>query len=251
MTSWRGSGRRSLNRRRPPRIDETREKQMKRLRSRLVCIAHGALLGAFTGIVAGGAEYLGLLWNHAFSTDAAKAYWDITLVYAIVGLAGGALVGLVVGLMPPGRSNAAQGVAWVYTLFPPLVVLAYLLVWSTYRLGVPLTKLSNLLAYAASVLIAVALGAVLKKLSGAGAAGPARDRAASGGLPGAKLAVALGVLGLILLLGPPFWLERAHAVRTQGRTSWAGLGQQDRPNVVFIVIGETGADHRHMYGYSG
>lgn len=222
---------------------------MRPLKSRVACVIHGVLLGTFVGVLCGGLEYLVLFWRQAFSADVTRAYWDITLAHALVGLAGGTLVGLAVCVLLR-RRPAAQYVAWLYTLFIPLVVFAYLAVWATYQLGRPVLKPSNLAAYAGALAAAVLLGLLIKALGAiltvrGGAGNSVADR-----FVGLKLAVALGVVAVVLLLGPPFYLERAHAVRPPVRTTWGEVGQQDRPNVLFIVIDATRADHLPMYGYS-
>jgi arylsulfatase A-like enzyme len=218
------------------------------LRSYLACVIHGALLGAFVGIFCGGLEYLVLFWRQAFSIDVTRAYWDITLGHAVVGLAGGTLAGLAICVLVR-RRPAAQYVAWLYTLFIPAVLLAYLAVWATYLLGRPVLKPSNLAAYAGALIAAVLLGLLIKTL-GAVLAGRAAGDSVADRFVGLRLAVALGVVAMVLLLGPLFYLERAHAVRAPVRTTWGGVGQQDRPNVLFIVIDATRPDHLPMYGYS-
>lgn len=222
---------------------------MKPLKSYLACVIHGALLGAFVGVLCGGLEYLVLAWARAFSADVTRAYWDITMAHALVGVAGGTLVGLALCVLLR-RRPAAQYVAWLYTLFIPLVVFTYLAVWATYRLGRPVLKPSNLAAYAGALAVAALLGLLIKKLSVALAARGAAGDSVPDRFVGLRLAVALGVVAAVLLLGPPFYLERAHAVRTPVRSSWGNVGQQDRPNVIFIVIDATRADHLPMYGYS-
>jgi arylsulfatase A-like enzyme len=145
-------------------------------------------------------------------------------------------------------------VAWLYALFIPLVVFAYLAVWWTYRLGPPLLRPSTMAAWAGSLGVAIALGAGLLKIlsarlvSRASVPGTTGDR-----FVGLKLALALGVVAAVLLLGPPFYLGRAHAVRTPTRSAWDDLGKKARPgqpNVIVIVIDATRADHLPMYGYS-
>ena len=215
----------------------------------LTCLIHGALLGGFAGVLCGGLEYLVLFRERAFSVDVTRAYWNITMAHALVGLVGGTLIGVGVCVVLR-RRTASQCVAWLYTLFIPLVALAYLVVWATYRLGAPVLKPANLAAYAGSLMAAVGLGLLVRRLSAALARRGTAPNATGDYFAGLRLAVGLAVVAAVLLLGPPFYLERAHAVRTPVRNSWGSVGQQDRPNVIFIVIDATRADHLPMYGYS-
>jgi arylsulfatase A-like enzyme len=212
-------------------------------------MVHGAVLGVFAGALSGGIEYLALFSQQAFSVDPTRAYWNITLAHALAGLAGGVAVAVAVCIAFRRRPGPGH-VAWLYALFIPLVVFAYLAVWWTYRLGPPVLKLSNLLAYAGSLGVAVLLAALLRALSARLVARATAPEAAGDRFVGLKLAAALGVVAAILLLGPPFFLGRAHAVRTPARTSWGDLGQKSQPNVIVIVIDATRADHLPMYGYS-
>ena len=85
----------------------------------LTCLIHGALLGGFAGVLCGGLEYLVLFRERAFSVDVTRAYWNITVAHALVGLVGGTLIGVGVCVVLR-RRTASQCVAWLYTLFIPL-----------------------------------------------------------------------------------------------------------------------------------
>ena len=211
---------------------------------------HGALWGGFIGILAGGMEYLLLFLSQAFSSGLTKAYWDVLLPYAIVGLFGGTLTAVGVRIIF-GHPNAfRQHIARLVALFTALVVFCYLAVWATYRLGLPVLKLSNIIAYLAAVTVATVIGFLLHsalrdlllRLERRSNHSEHRFRL---GIP-----LALGVLSAVVLVLPPLYLERARSVQAVATGPPIGDMQGERPNIVFILIDALRADHLPIYGYS-
>ena len=127
------------------------------------------------------------------------------------------------------RRPAAQYVAWLYTLFVPLVVLAYLAAWATYRLGRPVLKPSNLAAYAGALVVAALLGLIIRRLSAALATRGAAERRRRS-LRGSEAGRRAGRAGAAVSAGPAL-LPRARPRRPRARCAPRGgrVGQQDRP----------------------
>lgn len=219
-------------------------------RDLVVQICQGALLGGFIGVLAGFTEYIVLFLSQAFSGDLSRAYWDIVLPYAIVGLLGGILVAVGLRLALGNAASFSQQIARLFASFIGLVLLSYLGVWATYQLGLPVLKLSNIIAYLASAVFATAIGlllnrvlkALLLRLEGRSNRSLSFLRVAT--------PLALTVLVAVVLLLPTAYLERANSVRLAAAGSLTDDTQGKRPNVVFILLDALRADHLPIYGYS-
>lgn len=208
-------------------------------------LVHGGLLGAVAGCLAGGAEYVAL--REAFS-GGTRGWWDILVPYVVAGAGGGLLIALL--LWPVTRrvasvsQSAGRQIAWITAA----VVGAYVVVWSTYALGRPVLKVSNLVAYALTVVLMAGIAWLLQRVA------PRLlgrvDGAAAWHSP-LRALVPLGslVVGSIFLLVPPVLLARDAGTATAAvRPASAGPGE--RPNLIVIVIDTLRADHLPFYGYS-
>lgn len=219
---------------------------MTSLRSELERVCHVSLLAGLIGAFAGLGEYAYLFLNSAFPDNPFQAYWNIVLPYTIVGLVGGVLVaaGLRLALY---AGSYGRRVTRVSALLIALTAFAYLIVGTTYQLGPPLLKLSNLLAYLGSAVVAVGIGILLHR-----ARRPMRFRVERKSRPAllrVGMPLAVSVLGPAALLLPTVYLRSGQAVEAVPTTSTrATLGT--RPNIIIILIDALRADHLPMYGYS-
>lgn len=211
---------------------------------------HGALWGGFIGILAGGMEYLLLFLSQAFSGGLTKAYWDVLLPYAVVGLFGGTLTAVGVRLILGNPNAFRQHIARLFALFTALVVFCYLAVWATYRLGLPVLKLSNIIAYLAAATVATVIGLLFHRALHALLLWLEQRRNHSEHRFRLGIPLALGVLSALVLVLPPLYLERARSVHAVATGSPIGDMQGERPNIVFILIDALRADHLPIYGYS-
>ena len=210
----------------------------------------GALLGGFVGVLAGFTEYLILFVGRAFSGDLTKAYWDIVLPYTIVGLLGGMLLAVGMRLVFGKRLSFSQHIARLFSSFIGLVFLSYLVVWTTYRFGLPLLKLTNIIAYLASAAAATVTGLLLNRALQAVLLPVERRNPRSLRIFRTAMPLALCSLIAVLVLLPTAYLERAHSVQVAAAGSPGDDAQKKRPNVVFILIDALRADHLPIYGYS-
>jgi arylsulfatase A-like enzyme len=223
---------------------------MKRLWSCVELLYLGALVGGFVGIVTGSAEYVYLFFGEAFSDNLAKSYWDIVLPYTLVGICGGIPIALGVRLLRGRPASFGQGLTRLFAACAALGLFAYLMVWATYWLGLPVLKLANLVAYVAAAGVATVVGLLLRRLFGALYARLERLDNPIGHAFRAWMPLALGGLIAGLLLVPPMSLQgMEEAQETHAEAALEGTSQ-NRPNVVFILIDALRADHLPMYGYS-
>ena len=223
---------------------------MKQSWNRLERFCNGALLGGFIGVLAGFTEYLILFVGRAFSGDLTKAYWDIVLPYTIVGLLGGMLLAVGMRLVFGKRLSFSQHIARLFSSFIGLVFLSYLVVWTTYRFGLPLLKLTNIIAYLASAAAATVTGLLLNRALQAVLLPVERRNPRSLRIFRTAMPLALCSLIAVLVLLPTAYLERAHSVQVAAAGSPGDDAQKKRPNVVFILIDALRADHLPIYGYS-
>lgn len=145
--------------------------------------------------------------------------------------------------------SVSQHMARLGAALVAAVALSYLVVGFTYRLGLPLLKLSNLLAYLASIVMAAGIGWLFYRFVHAVLSRVARNGRAPGRLRiGVPAILALGLAVIILL--PPVFLRKMPIVQQAATTPTTDGVQAAQPNIVFILIDTLRADHLPMYGYS-
>ena len=219
---------------------------MLRLLVHLERIVHGVLFAVVVGLAVAAAEYLLLGREVAL---AGGAYGQIVIPHAIVAAACGLGLALVVSLSTPTAWPLARFLPRLWSVVIGSALLAYLVVWATYHLGRPIAKLANGAAYlGASVLAVIAtlalgwvLGALFSRLTGAGGS---RLRVVHLGVPAGLVVIIC--LGLVPVVRP----GRSDMVPVANAWLREAGRRDDRPNIVFILIDATRADHLSLYGYS-
>jgi len=213
-------------------------------------LCHGALFGGLMGALVGLADYLSLFLRQAYSGDQARAYWDITLPYIIVGLFVGILTTVGVRLIFGAPSSPHQYLARFLASLSALVAFSVLIVCTTYLLRPPILKLANLIAYLASTAVTVVAGYLLYRFlssffsrqEGRGTLSPHFLRIR---LPAGLILVTVGILFV-----PLVYLNRSHSAQFTPTVSSTDLAKGKRPNIVFILIDTLRADHLPIYGYT-
>jgi arylsulfatase A-like enzyme len=208
----------------------------------------GVLVGALAGGIAGIVEYLLLMRD--FSGDPGRAYWNIVIPYLVLGAAGGLLLAILLRVATPATATASQQTARLAAAVVSVVVLAYLLVWITDWLDVPVFKISNLIGYLAAIALSLGLALVLQRALSAllGLLERRWDRKPVSFRLALPLVVA--VLVLLAVLGPVAFVARAHSVQPVAAGPVAATADATRPTIVFILIDALRADHLPLYGYS-
>ena len=212
-------------------------------------LSHGALLGAFIGVLAGGIEALVLFSGTAYTGNQAQAYWHIGASYLIAGCAGGLFTGGGVCLWYRYRHTWSQRIAGLWATLVALSAWLYLTAWATYQLGLPILKLSNLIAYVSAIIGAMVIGMLLYRVSRAILSRIERRRHSGLLLRAGMPLLLVIVIGCALLL-PPRYLGRAYSGLTTSTALQADAELEKRPHVVFIMIDTLRADHLPLYGYS-
>jgi arylsulfatase A-like enzyme len=210
---------------------------------------YGALWGVLIGTLAGATEYLLLFSGTAYTGNLVRAYWDIILPYAIAGCMAGVLVALGIRLVWGKPPTFGQYLARLCASLLAVVVLAYLAVWATYWLGVPLLKFSNIMAYLGICVVVMVLGWLLFRVFSAMWRWVESKGHAGGGLRVGLPCILVGLLAAVLLF-PPMYLGKSRAAPPAVSAVPADGGLAPRPNIVFILIDTLRADHLSMYGYS-
>jgi len=223
---------------------------MKHSWTRFEQFCHSALWGVFIGILAGGVEYLLLYQRHAFSGDLAKAYWDILVPYAGVGLLGGILTAAAVSLVRGKPSSFSRDTARLFASITAVAIFSYLVVWATYGLSSRALTLYMIIAYWGAITVAILIGFVFHRALQAlllwrERSGSHSERSLRLGIP-----LALSILSAVVLFVPPLYLEKAKSVQAEATGLPLGDTQGKRPNIVFILIDALRADHLPIYGYS-
>jgi arylsulfatase A-like enzyme len=209
-------------------------------------LLYGALFGLFVGALAGATEYLMLAAGEAASLDLTRAYWDILPIYAGLGVVGGLVVAGVLTVVVP-AAPLGRYLATLLSAVVGLVGFGYLLTWSTYWLGPPV-RLAHAGALAIALLGAAVAILVLRRLllvlvgPAAGVQGPSSARVR-------RAPVAIAALTLLVLALPPVYSTVTRATAPAAARA-ARAADAKRPNIVFILLDATRADHLSMYGYS-
>jgi arylsulfatase A-like enzyme len=211
-------------------------------------LLYGALFGLFVGALSGATEYLMLAAGEASSLDLSRAYWDIVPLYAGFGLAAGLLVAaaliLVLGAAGTPRSREH---ATLLSAIVALVALGYAATWVTYWLGPPL-RAAHAGAWLVALVVAALAGLVVRRLLIA-LLGRLDGPDAATGRGVRRAAVVVAVLTLVVLVVPPVYSAAARS-STPAVARAARPADGQRPNIVFILLDATRADHLPMYGYS-
>jgi arylsulfatase A-like enzyme len=172
------------------------------------------------------------------------------LPYAIVGLLGGLIVTIAVRALLGGAPSPSERIARMVALLTASAVLSYLVVWATYRLGLPLLKASNLIAYLGSAAAATLIGVLMYRVSKRLCSRVERMRSLSSRRLTIGIPVAMGGLIAGALLLPPVYLDRVHSAQVRATGPGTDVAHKNRPNIVFILIDALRADHLPVYGYS-
>jgi arylsulfatase A-like enzyme len=202
---------------------------------------HGVLFAGVVGLLVATVEYV-LLSREVASTDGAAAYGQILIPHLVVAGAAGLVLALGLSLTTP--------ITRLWSVALGCAAGAYLVVWATYHLGRPILKFANGAAYLGAVVVAAVLILLLDRALTALLTRSTRRRDPPPrtfrlGVPaGLAAVIALGVLI------PVTQSRRADLVPPASAWFRGTEGRDDRPNIVFILIDATRADHLSLYGYS-
>lgn len=215
------------------------------MKNSLFKILNGGIWCAFLGILAAQLEFFALHLRHAFSGNEIEVYLQALTLYGCVGFLSGVALSLLLLFWRLVRPQSA------FRYYPALaalslssVLLSYLLLWSTYALGLPLLKVSNFAAYLFSLLAAAGTAALFYRFFCLGRWYPT----GSGGIEReARMTAVLAMLAAVWPVPPLFFLGPA---TTESMPKRLAAVEQDLPNIILIVIDTLRADHLPFYGYS-
>ena len=210
-------------------------------------IIHGALLGGVFSATAAGIEYVLLHSQNSYIGNLTKAYSEIMLPYTLAGLLAGICVALLVRLVLGRPASFSQHVARLSSALIALIVLAYLVIWATYGFLLPLWKLSNILAYSASLVASVTLGVILYRTVRPILARIECRTTTNRLRVGASLSLLVSMVLIFYTL--PWIAVRSSSVYGKGIRTVREAKSAKRPNIIFILVDTLRADHLPMYGY--
>lgn len=211
-------------------------------------LSHGLLAGGLVGLLVGLIEYWLLLRGQAFAGDPIKGYWDILVPHVLGGLIAGVVAAVAIGASLARGAAPGAFAARLWAAVVALAVLAYFVAGVTLWAGPPILKLSSLVGYLISVVIAGAIFLGVERGLRRGIARCVDGR--SSWLARARIPLALAGLGIALLALTPSLIGARKASALPAGNWAATMSQSPRPNIVFIMIDTVRADHLPMYGYN-
>jgi arylsulfatase A-like enzyme len=207
-------------------------------------LALGSLLGAFTGALAGCIELLALAGETR--ADLLLAALDqVVFVYTLTGATGGFLIAAAISIINRSPVEPVVVASRTTGILAGVTLAGYLSLLATYRLGMPLLKLSNLAAYLGSLAAGWFVARIVSRALVPAFSFVQQNKKNFGS---ARMMVIL-VAATVLVYAATWVGIDIRGQKTIGARTSPGSSSSDSPNIVFLLIDTLRADHLPTYGY--